>query len=105
MYSTTQDFVYFLFINNNFHNSNYNTFSAMIRKMKELIKNHHLRKNAVLFLLALGVIATGLIIIWFSSLKIPDFSSFEERKVINSTKIYDRTGEILLYDINQDVKR
>jgi 1A family penicillin-binding protein len=73
--------------------------------MKELIKNHHLRKNIVLFLLALGVIATGLIIIWFSSLKIPDFSAFEERRVINSTKIYDRTGEILLYDINKDIKR
>lgn len=77
----------------------------MIRKMKELLKSYHLRKNVVLFLLALGIIATGLIIIWFSSLKIPDFSSFEERRVVNSTKIYDRTGEILLYDINKDVKR
>ena len=47
----------------------------------------------------------GFIIIWFSSLKIPDFSSFGDRKIINSTKIYDRTGEILLYNIHQDVKR
>ena len=35
----------------------------------------------------------------------PDFSSFEERKIAQSTKIYDRTGEVLLYDINRDIKR
>jgi len=47
----------------------------------------------------------GLIVIWLSSLRIPDFSSFEDRKIVNSTQIYDRTGQILLYDIHQDVKR
>ncbi|MEJ0001722.1 MAG: biosynthetic peptidoglycan transglycosylase [bacterium] len=44
-------------------------------------------------------------LIWISTLKIPDFNSFEDRKDISSTKIYDRTGEILLYDIHNDVKR
>ena len=39
------------------------------------------------------------------SLKIPDFHSFEDRKVVNSTQIYDRTGQILLYNLNQDIKR
>lgn len=77
----------------------------MIRKMKELLKNHHIKKNIILFFLTLCVIVTGLIIIWFTSLKIPDFNAFEDRRVINSTKIYDRTGEILLYDINKDIKR
>jgi penicillin-binding protein 1C len=42
---------------------------------------------------------------WLSSLKIPDFKSFDERKVQNSIKIYDRTGEILLYDLHRDTKR
>ena len=32
-------------------------------------------------------------------------SSFEERQVLQSTKIYDRTGEVLLYDLHQDVRR
>ncbi len=77
----------------------------MIRKMKKFLTKHHLVKNIILFLLALGIVVAGLIIIWFSSLKIPDFSSFEERKIINSTKIYDRTEEILLYNIHQNVKR
>ena len=46
-----------------------------------------------------------MIIVWLSSLRIPDFNSFTDRKITNSTKIYDRTGEILLYDIHQDIKR
>ena len=44
-------------------------------------------------------------IIWLSNLKIPDLSSFDTRKVSQSTKIYDRTGTILLYDIHENTKR
>lgn len=53
----------------------------------------------------IGLIATGGIIVWVSTLDIPDLSSFEQRRVLQSTKIYDRTGEILLYDLYQDVRR
>ena len=45
------------------------------------------------------------IIVWISTLQIPDFKSFEDRKIESSTKIYDRTGEILLYDANTSIKR
>ncbi|MFA6524462.1 MAG: transglycosylase domain-containing protein [Candidatus Paceibacterota bacterium] len=62
-------------------------------------------KNLVLFGAGAFIFIIGAGIIWISSFKIPDFRSFEDRKLINSTKIYDRTGEILLYDIHQDVKR
>ena len=54
---------------------------------------------------ALGVILFAVFLIWVSTLKIPDLSSFEERRVLQSTKIYDRTGEVLLYDLHQDVRR
>ncbi len=50
------------------------------------------------------VVISGLLI-WVSTLEIPDLSSFEDRRILQSTKIYDRTGEILLYDLHQDVKR
>ncbi len=53
----------------------------------------------------LFLLMSGVIIVLFSSLKIPDFHSFEDRKVVNSTQIYDRTGKVLLYDIHQDIKR
>jgi len=59
----------------------------------------------VWFILSLGFILVGIFTIWVSTLKLPDFKSFAERKIQNSTKIYDRTGEILLYDIHQNIKR
>lgn len=62
-------------------------------------------KSLTLLMISFGFIGAGLLIIWFSSLKIPDLSVFEERKVSQSTKIYDRTGEILLYDVHNDAKR
>ncbi len=43
--------------------------------------------------------------LWAGSLKIPALDSFEKRRVLNSTKIYDRTGKILLYDVYQNIKR
>ncbi len=54
---------------------------------------------------AVGVIALAGVLIWVSTLEIPDLSAFEERRVLQSTKIFDRTGEVLLYDLHQDVKR
>lgn len=62
-------------------------------------------KNTILLGGGLFIFAAGILVILLSSLKIPDFHSFEDRKIENSTQIYDRTGEILLYDIHQDVKR
>ncbi len=53
----------------------------------------------------LGLIGAGVLLVWISTLDIPDLSSFEDRRVQQSTKIYDRTGEILLYDLHQDVRR
>jgi 1A family penicillin-binding protein len=47
----------------------------------------------------------GIILIWISTVSLPDFNSFTDRKQINSTKVYDRTGEIVLYDIGSDVRR
>lgn len=67
--------------------------------------NKHFLKNILLFLAGASVFLAAFIIIYLATLKIPDFSSFEERLVSSSTKIYDRTGEILLYDIHQDIRR
>ena len=73
--------------------------------MKKFKGNKTFWKNIALFVLGLGAIFMGIVTLWISSFKIPDFHSFEDRKIENSTKIYDRTGENLLYDIHQDVKR
>jgi len=55
--------------------------------------------------IAAFIIVVAGILIWVSSLEIPDLSVFEERRILQSTRIYDRTGEVLLYDLHQDVKR
>ncbi|MCK5060187.1 MAG: penicillin-binding protein [Candidatus Pacebacteria bacterium] len=54
----------------------------------------------IVFLFSLGIV-----IFWVSSFKIPAIESFEERRVSQSTKIYDKTEDILLYDVFQNVKR
>ncbi|MCB9810734.1 MAG: penicillin-binding protein [Candidatus Nomurabacteria bacterium] len=78
-------------------------------RIKKLIKFPLSIKNLFIdlfiVLIALGIILSAVFLIWISTLKIPDLSSFEERRVLQSTKIYDRTGEILLYDLHQDVRR
>lgn len=61
--------------------------------------------DAVIVIFAVGILLSAALFVWISTLEIPDLSAFEERRVLQSTKIYDRTGEILLYDLHQDVKR
>jgi penicillin-binding protein 1C len=62
-------------------------------------------KTFSLLILLFFLLSAGFFTIWISTFKIPDLESFEQRKVTESTKIYDRTGEVLLYDIFQDIKR
>ncbi|MDP3962812.1 MAG: penicillin-binding protein [bacterium] len=62
-------------------------------------------KALILFAISLFLVGTGITVIWFSTLQIPDLSAFEARKVAQSTQIYDRTGEIVLYDVHGDTKR
>ncbi len=79
------------------------TTKKIIRLLRQKV-----RKNikTILFTLAfLTLWVCGISALWLSTLKIPDLGSFETRKVAESTKIYDRTGKILLYDIHQNTKR
>ncbi len=74
--------------------------------MKHHIQKHkHHLVNAGLIAVVSGIVLLGIIIIWIATLRIPDFKSFDERRVAKSTKIYDRDGEVVLYDIHQDIKR
>ncbi len=70
--------------------------------------SHQSRELAVdiaIGVFVVGLLVVGAVFLWISSLEIPDLSAFEERRILQSTKIYDRTGEVLLYDLHQDVKR
>lgn len=83
----------------------------MINRVKKIRWNgkkawfRHRWKNITMLVAGVFIFICGAGIIWISTFKIPDFRNFNERKVVNSTKIYDRTGQVLLYDLHQDVKR
>ena len=82
--------------------------SAMkLRTFKKRVKTHfkEIFIDIGIGLFVLGLVITGGVFIWISTLEIPDLTTFEARRVLQSTKLYDRTGEILLYDLHQDVKR
>lgn len=72
--------------------------------MKERRKEYR-RRNRNLIILTLGFLISGISILYVASLRIPALEDISERKVAASTKIYDRTGEVLLYDLSQGVKR
>lgn len=70
-------------------------------------KNHtgNLILNLFFILLGVGLLGASALLIWFSSLTLPNLDTFDQRRVTTSTKIYDRTGEILLFDFHEDVTR
>lgn len=59
----------------------------------------------ILLAISLFLIIVGFGALWVATLKMPDLNSFQNRKITESTKIYDRTGTILLYDTGKDAKR
>ncbi|HUQ30148.1 MAG TPA: transglycosylase domain-containing protein, partial [Candidatus Paceibacterota bacterium] len=53
----------------------------------------------------LGFGIAGAILLTVALAPTPDIASFATRQVDQSTRIYDRTGQILLYDYNRDARR
>src|SRR3989344_8279249 len=66
-------------------------------------KLHH--SNHFLAIVTIILLTSGLFILWMASLRIPALEDLSERRIDQSTKIYDRTGDILLYDTSSDTKR
>jgi len=60
---------------------------------------------AAKFAFAAGFLGFIVLAIIIYAIDTPDLENFKERRVIESTKIYDRTGKILLYDIHGEEKR
>ncbi|MDO8620076.1 MAG: PBP1A family penicillin-binding protein [bacterium] len=68
-------------------------------------KHHPLIRSLFLLFISGGLFATGILALWVTSWKLPDLAEMSTRKVSESTKIYDRTGKILLYDLHKGAKR
>lgn len=61
--------------------------------------------TSVLAFFGLGFLVAGGILFVVTITPVPDIGSFAARQINQSTKIYDRTGQVLLYDYNRDAKR
>src|SRR3989338_6750393 len=59
----------------------------------------------IFFLVSTGLFLSGFLLIWAANLQIPDLQTFDARRVPESTKIYDRTGSVLLFDFHKDFQR
>lgn len=75
----------------------------MFRKQTNFGKSR--LKSILSIFLAVSLLSAGAFLLWIASFNIPDLKTFESRKITQSTKIYDRTGEILLYDVHENIKR
>lgn len=62
--------------------------------------------EVVLITMAIVVfLVLGATVLWATLTPIPAINNFENRQVAQSTKIYDRTGNIVLYDVHGSVRR
>ena len=67
-----------------------------------------IKKNTTfLFVWGFGLflILVGLVFLLVASLQVPDLNSIQNRKIEQSTKIYDRTGRVLLDNLNTTAQR
>jgi len=73
----------------------------MLKKSKKIINTII---KFIVFCLIIGFLF-GIGVLAYFAKDLPDPTKIDEREVIESTKIYDRTGEIILYDIHGEEKR
>lgn len=84
---------------------------SAVRYTTRAVRNMPKRRKALLLkdLLSAAVAAffilVGVGLLWFASVEIPDLASFDQRVMGQSTKIFDRTGKILLYDLGKNMRR
>ena len=72
-----------------------------------LFKRSSLRRRIFFFALYAGVAGVGVlgVLLFFVLRDLPDPARLTERSLAQSTKIYDRTGTTILYDVHGDEKR
>tara|TARA_B100000745_G_scaffold300609_2_gene255971 strand:+ start:2196 stop:4559 length:2364 start_codon:yes stop_codon:yes gene_type:complete len=62
-------------------------------------------RNTVIVGVACAFLIMSASFVWVATLEIPTLDGFESRLITQSTKIYDRTGEVLLFDLHDNVRR
>jgi 1A family penicillin-binding protein len=73
------------------------------RRVWRFVRTHW--KNILFWAIGAFFLLCGIFAIWAATLPLPDLSSIESVRVDQSVKLYDRTGTVLLYDLNSDSDR
>ncbi len=81
-----------------------NVLKIKAKKTLRYIKKLSWKKIILATLLVIFLLA-GMILIWVATFEMPDLDNFAERKVVQSTKIFDRTGRVILFDVHGEVTR
>jgi penicillin-binding protein 1C len=76
-----------------------------IPKVRTTLNKRKLFFDLTVFFVSLFVVIASILLVWVSSLKMPDFSTIASREMESTTKIYDRTGKVLLYAFRQKIRR
>lgn len=81
-------------------------FYGKINSMPRKIKHNRVKSFflTLLTLAVLGLVFSVVVFLYYAG-QVPDPSAISARRVSESTKIYDRTGDALLYDIHGEEKR
>lgn len=72
--------------------------------LSRVLKNKNFKKYA----LSVGLVILvffGFFFIWLSTIELPNLDNFDSRIISESTKIYDRTGKVVLFDVHGNVRR
>lgn len=82
----------------------------MFRKVRRVLRDawRFVRKHwraVLVWGVSACFVLCGLLLLWAATLQIPDLASLATRKVEQSVKMYDRTGTVLLYDLNNEQRR
>ena len=76
------------------------------RRLKRLVQRlPEWLQLSLMGIIALGFFGVGGVVAWAAFMPIPSITNFENRQASESTKIYDRTGNIVLYDVYGSVRR
>jgi 1A family penicillin-binding protein len=76
-----------------------------VKKQYHILHNPHPLLKVLFVLIGLGLLLVAGVLLWVAFTPLPDVNTFIEQKSTASTKIYDRTGQTVLYDLNTDVKQ
>ncbi|MBP9711259.1 MAG: transglycosylase domain-containing protein [Candidatus Pacebacteria bacterium] len=75
----------------------------MSKKTGRFIRRHF--KAIMVWGIGAGFLLAGAFVLWAATLQIPDLASLSERQVRQSVKIFDRTGTVMLYDLQKEERR